>query len=370
MTDGAAPSEHPALHERLLLAMNRAELTQAQLAQRLHTDPRVLRRYLKGERTPPAEVLALWERECDLPPGSLSSTAPHRPPAGEPSDPVPVPRRRLMGVGMTAGIVVAALVAAVVWFATTRDHKPAGRAAALTCPPAADNPTFFGTTSKDGVFVRDGAGQDFPVRLEIGPGACQLGFSGYCVGQPVVDVLTGTLDSRWYIISAHGRANKALVASGVIFGEPPNDSPPVSCAGSRTVPRHIELLPGIDAQGAGQPLLRAVSAGADIIGFAALLPSGGPDELPRWQQVGFDQGGPNGFSLQVKPLGNKVPFPTSGDVSIAAVVCLAGGAPTNIQAVIVLRSNGNAAPTFPGVPGPDPGPQGREAACRFPTLAP
>ncbi len=65
--------------ERLLLAMKRAGVTQYEMAKRLHSDPRVLRRYLSGERIPPPEVTALWERECGLPAGALSSTRTTRP---------------------------------------------------------------------------------------------------------------------------------------------------------------------------------------------------------------------------------------------------------------------------------------------------
>lgn len=138
VADGGESLGGPNLPERLLLAMNRAGLTRRELAERLHTDPRVIRRYLAGERVPPPEFIAAWERECGLAPGALSVTGGSM--ASEPAeDRAPVSGQddaRTDGVGRAASApthrlvrtvapVLAALVmviGALVWVVTSRDE--------------------------------------------------------------------------------------------------------------------------------------------------------------------------------------------------------------------------------------------------------
>jgi streptogramin lyase/transcriptional regulator with XRE-family HTH domain len=133
------------LPERLLLAMKRAGFTQVDLARRLHSDPRVLRRYLSGERTPPREVIAAWERECAVAPGALSAPAATSQaaeedppePAAEPSGPK-AERRRWprwrWQAGWAIGLVVP-VIGSALWWATIRGGR-AGPSATAVIKPA------------------------------------------------------------------------------------------------------------------------------------------------------------------------------------------------------------------------------------------
>jgi transcriptional regulator with XRE-family HTH domain len=383
-------SNPPALHERLLLAMKRSALTQAELARRLHTNPRVLRRYLSGERTPPSEFLSLWERECGLSPGDLtssrvadqtdavngkgdmkSSSVADGAELDRPPGTAAEKRTRFLHARFLVSVLFAvAVVAAIVWLAER--GRSSGQAPlrpdAVACPSLSAGTTFRGLTYEKGVVVRDGAGQDFPIDLRL-PGNCLVGFSGYCVGQPIDDVFEGTLDSRWFIIRAANSLDRHLVSSAVIEGDPPAGSPPVSCPGSRAVPETIDLSAPAPAAGR-QPTLLAVAAGADIVGFAAFLPVSGASGAPRWQQVAFVQGATDAFAIELNPLGGTFVL-SPGDVTVAAVVCLAAGAPTMTQALVVLESRPGMAPAVVANATPtDPGVGGRSVACRYPDNPP
>ena len=365
-----SPLDAPSLPERLLLAMKRAGLSQTDLAARLHTDSRVLRRYLSGERIPPPEMTAAWERVCGLAPGELSGGLVSQPPPG-PARPVPEmppPRRWNRWMMASAGLVVVATVGVAAWRLGASSNPADDRAArpgAEPCPSRPKGSLFEGRTFEEGVVVRGGAGQDFPSVARIA-GNCDVGFRGYCLGQPIADVFVGTLDSRWFVVSSEGSLDSGVVASGVVNGNPPVGTSPMACPGSRDTPPHVELRVSSAADPVGGASLHASAPGADIVGFAAFTSiAGATSPSPLWQQLGFSQAGPD-FSIQLNQPGD--PPLGAGDVTVIAVVCLAAEAPTSTEATSVIRILADGTVTQPDAAiASDAGPEAGQAACRYPT---
>lgn len=369
MPGSESPLDEPSLAERLLLAMKRAGLTQVDLARQLHTDSRVLRRYLSGQRTPAPELIAEWERVCGLAPGELS--APETPASPQPSSNRrttvrPPARRWLLWTSIGVGLVVV-VVAIVMWRSGSSNivASRVDRPDAVPCPSPPKDAKFVGRTFKDGVVLRQGASQDFPPLARLA-GDCDVGFAGYCIGQPIVDVTVNTLDSRWFILRAVGPLNGGLVASGVIKGNPADGVLPVACAGSRVTAAHVVLAASTSGEPAGQLRLHASAPGADIVGFAALGPiAGAVSPSAQWQQLGFAQSSPE-FSIVLNQ--SSAPHLVAGDVTVIAVVCFAAGAPTTTEAITVIAVTADgSAKSSDGTTSAEPGPEARQAACRYPS---
>lgn len=64
---------HHELAQRLDLARRERGLSSRDLAAALSCDPRTIRRYLSGDRQPNRQLVARWEQECDLEPGTLTA---------------------------------------------------------------------------------------------------------------------------------------------------------------------------------------------------------------------------------------------------------------------------------------------------------
>jgi hypothetical protein len=189
---------------------------------------------------------------------------------------------RRLAVAAAAGAAGVVLVGGGL-LAAVRDDDPdpaapaASGTAATTppgCPPAGAG-SFGGTTFEQGVQVRAGAGVSRPVRGRL-PGGCPVRFTGWCVGETVVDVFEGYPDARWYVLPDGG-----LLASAVVLGVPPAGLPPVSCPGGRppAAVTRVTVVAGT-----------ATAAGRDAgtVGFAARFRKAG-ESAPAWHQVGVDE---------------------------------------------------------------------------------
>jgi transcriptional regulator with XRE-family HTH domain len=358
------------LHERLLLAMRRAGISQKELGRRIHTDTRVLRRYLNGDRRPAPELLAACERALDLSEGSLSGLPPsshpdQQPrPTEDPSGPVEAPgsRRRWRWAALTLASVLVAALGLAAWWRPSPRGSGSTRPDAVPCPAPTSAATFRGRTFKDGVIVRKGASQDFPFVTRL-VGNCDVGFRAFCIGQPVVDVYQGSLDDRWFLIAAAGPLDGRLVASGVIVGGPDVGTQPIPCPGGRTLPSSISMSVS-DGVAPGDVHFSAEATGADIVGFAVLAPiaGGAPGDL-QWQQVALDQSADDGFAATWRSGGPDA-------VVIAAVVCMATDAPTSAQALVSVSRRPDGRIGTVAASTVDPGVEGRRTACRFPSVAP
>jgi hypothetical protein len=94
------------------------------------------------------------------------------------------------------------------------------RAAAAACPGVSiEGAPYLAQTGRIGVNARTGAGGGFPQVDRFG-GSCTLGFSGYCVGQPIPNDQTEIDDARWLIVYRRSE----LVSSAKLLGQSPASS--------------------------------------------------------------------------------------------------------------------------------------------------
>lgn len=122
-------------------------------------------------------------------------------------------------VGTVAGILgVPALAAALLNLVAP---PTPGELAAPACATAQTYKTAFRavTVGPDGNFARSGPGLGFTQTDRFSKG-CVVGFSGYCIGDPIPDPLfKGWNDSRWLLASAH-RDGWQRWAARVLSSEP------------------------------------------------------------------------------------------------------------------------------------------------------
>lgn len=131
----------------------------------------------------------------------------------EPSSPAEVGVRWVPAAADVAAIIglvaaVAGLLAGVSPSTPYAAAEPACRGAFL------QGSDFYAQTTAGGVTVREGPGQGYAQTRRFSAG-CTVGFTGYCVGQPVPSPLTGVADSRWLIVNGSG----GLVSSSVMTVE-------------------------------------------------------------------------------------------------------------------------------------------------------
>ena len=104
--------------------------------------------------------------------------------------------------GLAAVVALPALVTATLnLFAPATPPSLAGAA----CPGAQtwSLPYHGRTIGSFGNYARSGPGQSFPQSGRFKPD-CNLGFVGYCVGDPVKEPFTKTwLDTRWLLLGSH-----------------------------------------------------------------------------------------------------------------------------------------------------------------------
>ncbi|WP_374457018.1 hypothetical protein [Nocardioides sp.] len=144
---------------------------------------------------------------------------------------------------------------------------------------------FLGQTVAPGVNARDGAGTGFPNVDRYG-GSCTLGFDGFCIGEPVVEKLSGLEDTRWYIV--HGRdhvvsSSKIRDQSPVARLAPKPDADCESKYGGLPAPDELEFTPSRDSG----PLVKlsARAEGASLVGYAVYNPD------PRSGTYGYSRVG-------------------------------------------------------------------------------
>jgi hypothetical protein len=207
----------------------------------------------------------------------------------------------------------------------------ASAATGAHCPavPAAGTPVAFtGTTYGLGANVRDGASLQSPVRFRI-PAGCAVGFSGYCLGDIVVDVTAGTPDMRWFIIPGVGE-----VASAIVHGDPPASLAAQPCPDNVPRPAAISIAIAPTGTGGGVVQLAATGSRLWIVGFAAYYPSGGANGTSRWHQFGFGDNETAGtFSssplhLTTASAGASAAASAATSIPVVAVACIGGDGPT------------------------------------------
>ncbi|MFC6343125.1 hypothetical protein ACFP8W_14140 [Nocardioides hankookensis] len=112
------------------------------------------------------------------------------------------PNENSSNYGSSVLLVGGALAAAVAAVGVVQLVLPATPyvAAAPACPGVpVVGARFLAQTQVGGVNARSGPGTDFP-QVNRFPGSCTLGFDGYCIGMPIADKKTDSLDTRWLLV--------------------------------------------------------------------------------------------------------------------------------------------------------------------------
>jgi len=271
-------------------------------------------------------------------------------------------RRRSYAIWTAAAAVIAGALAA----AATAMGNPSSNAAstAISSPASSGCPAlrtsgasiaFTGRTYGIGANVRTGASLQSPVRLRV-PAGCDIGFSGYCIGDVVMDETAGTPDMRWFIIPDGGE-----VASAIVHGDPPASLTPQPCPDAVPGPASISLAVSPNGTGGDVVELTATGSRLWIVGFAAYYASQGSG-TDAWHQLGFgDTHSAGAFSSSPLRLDG-----ATSPVPVVAVACLGGQGPTGVVAT------GAIPPAAPRAVQPMPAryaatlPRAEQAACAYP----
>lgn len=241
--------------------------------------------------------------------------------SGGPDELANGPRRRTLTSRVRHPLVlpaVAVVIAALVTAALTLPRRAGSESSSDTagCAPGDTSAAAFTGRTHLYTRVRAGAELSAPVIREI-PAGCEVGFSGFCLGDTVIDKTSHTPDTRWFILPGGGTVPAAL-----IHGRPPAAVGPSACDAGLAPPTAIRLGIEPDPTGKGQFLLRATGVGVRITGYAFRDTSGA--DGPVWRQVRFTAAPPS-FTVHWRP--SVAPAPGQG-VFVAAVACLGGDGPT------------------------------------------
>ncbi|MBD2577566.1 SH3 domain-containing protein [Oscillatoria sp. FACHB-1406] len=111
--------------------------------------------------------------------------------------------------------------------------SPVSPAQANSCDTVIRNVSFSGRTSgsmtgKPNIYtmLRASTSTSASILMQIPPNTL-LNFSGWTYGQGITDIWTGNTDYRWFRVTYNGQTG--WVASGVIYGNPPNSSLVPNC---------------------------------------------------------------------------------------------------------------------------------------------
>ena len=276
-------------------------------------------------------------------------------------------RRRSYAIWTGAAAAIAGALVAV---AATMGNPSSNAASTATSSPASPgcpalrtsgaSIAFTGKTYGSGANVRTGASLQSPVRLRV-PAGCDIGFSGYCIGDVVTDETAGTPDMRWFIIPDGG----GEVASAIVHGDPPASLTPRPCPDAVPGPASISLAVSPNGTGGDVVELAATGSRLWIVGFAAYYASRGSG-TDAWHQLGFGDNRQSAGTFASSPL--RLDGATS-PVPVVAVACLGGQGPTGVVAT------GAIPPAAPRAMQPMPAryaaslPEAERAACAYPGAA-
>lgn len=154
---------------------------------------------------------------------------------------------------------------------------------------------FFATTPSNGVNARSGPDTTYP-QVKRFAGNCTLAFDGYCIGEPVDDLVVDKYpDQRWLILHRPwqdfpwdhlwGPPAYSFVAAGTVQSQSPESAlgraPTKACShlGEWASPSPLTLTPALTN---GVVSLKARSTGAEIIGLSIMSsqpPKNGSDSI-------------------------------------------------------------------------------------------
>lgn len=290
-------------------------------------------------------------------------------------------RRRVVqepGVGAVIGAVAIAIGLPVAAIGLTQALAPSTprEASAPACRGASVAGGKLLTTTGDiGVNARKGPGTTYAPNRRFGAN-CTLSFDGYCIGEPINDlVVTDLPDQRWLILHRSLLEREdALVAAAKVLSQDAEsklgDQPDERCSnlGGLPVPARVKLKAQLRDD---KLMISAASSRALLIGFAVdlgALPSTGGDD--RFVALGdapkkTDPQGATTATWNVAFSGKAVGHSTR--MTLLSTVCLAPAVPlVGAGQAVAVEWDGRRATLLPGavVPNSQDAQRLRAAACR------
>jgi hypothetical protein len=203
---------------------------------------------------------------------------------------------------------------------------------------------------------------DFDVKGRLLPTNCQVGFSGFCIGEALQDLSlpSGPLDQTWFKLPG----GRGYVHGGVVQELPPGTigRAPIECPGGRDEPRIINAT-DLPKRAVGVVTLRFDAPAAVTVGAAAYAAIG---SSPQWVQLGLDTTAVDGFGIVWHS--EFLNRPQSG-VTVVYSVCWAGNVPGRAHGT--ARVDVDAPPGGRAAPAPSAAPapprdlrQGYATACK------
>lgn len=234
-------------------------------------------------------------------------------------------------VGVAFATLLGAAYGAVILLASDATDAPTAPA----CPGAkAQAVDFLGLTHPTGVNARSGPGRSFPQTRRY-QGDCSIGFNGYCLGEPVLDIFTNPRvpDQRWLALPG----GEEYVAAGVVLAQRPwsDLGPRTDCPAVAPTPTRVQLrLPTFVPVG-GAVTMRASAPGAATVGFAAYAPNA-PETKHAYLRLGLKYlpldwfGVRDTFVHSWQIFETQTPQRNLGNGLIVAVVCYAAEVPASV----------------------------------------
>ncbi|MDQ3402126.1 MAG: hypothetical protein M3548_01870 [Actinomycetota bacterium] len=238
------------------------------------------------------------------------------------SSDTPAPQGGIVLLTGLVGVATAAFALAQFFFPET----PRNAAAPACSNASVEGARLLAQTTEQGVNTRAGAGRQF---AQVGrfPAGCTVGFDGYCIGEPLPDILLppNAPDRRWLI--AH-RSEELVPAAFMLFqgGEAGLGAPDESCdkyGGTDAAPikgvTATEIPDGVN--------LGATAPEVALVGYSATEVEGDDRTYVR---IGQSDDGKTQFSVPWN-IAETNPFTEgrTGASWVAAVHCLAGNAPAS-----------------------------------------
>lgn len=200
---------------------------------------------------------------------------------------------------------------------------PAPVGALVGCPPLPDEYEWNGNIAEtDFPYAHLRAATEFGADiLARYPAECELGFNGYCIGEPAEDWRFEAPDPIWFV---HAGKSGYIASADVKSSPPPPRLLNENCPGSRPAPNDPEITSPVGKRISGRVEITAAVPNAAIVGFAVYYEDvPGQPNSARWHRIDLDVDTADGIataweSRSVPGQSNRTPAP----VTLAAVPCL------------------------------------------------
>ncbi|MFJ1791341.1 helix-turn-helix domain-containing protein [Kitasatospora griseola] len=278
--------------------------------------------------------LATTAGESAEPPTETPAETPAAPVDSSPSEtltPVvldlaqPAPRRPWRGRFALAAGVVTALVGSLLALHLSAEDLNQLAQIPPGCPKLPDaKGGFTGRTYTDTTRVRDAPSLGGQVLQEL-PAGCRLRFTGYCLGDVVIDATGNSPDVRWFELG------NGYISSAVVHGNPPPGLPPTDCPGGRPGPSDLALTARPSPTDPSGVELSTTGRQLGVVGFAAYYQERGADR-PRWHQLAMTTAKQE-FRTTWQP---GTADGGQAEIPVLAAACLGGQAPTDTSDALLL----------------------------------